>query len=167
MSLIGCIDALVQYFNKYAYAQGIHPLPSLAFTSPRLALPHKSVAIYGKTYCQAARATFELIKTHGVEAIVNDSLVSTVLSIGCIAGGIVGAAAGGVGGLLFIGQGDNEWIVLLVLGFCVGFVFVAIAMEVIESGVATFLVCFATDKHALNRTEPELYQKLTTSYQLL
>lgn len=49
--IISCIEDLVEYFNQYAFTQ---------------------VAIYGKDYCTAAKATWELVKTKGVDAIIND-----------------------------------------------------------------------------------------------
>lgn len=42
--LLRCLDQLIQFFNQYAFAQ---------------------VAIYGKTYCDAAKATWNLLKSRG------------------------------------------------------------------------------------------------------
>jgi len=138
--LIGCIESLIRYFNKYAFTQ---------------------VAIYGKTYCQAAHDTWNLIYSHGFEAIVNDNLVSGVLTMCIIAGGVIGALVGvGLGYLLV----PTYVIMMAVFGFIIGFVMVMLTMEVLDSAVATIFVCFAMDPQAMMRTEPELYEKFRTAY---
>lgn len=55
--ILGCIQGLVEYFNTYAY---IH------------------VAIYGKSFCDAAKDTWALVKSNGIDVIINDNLVGTV-----------------------------------------------------------------------------------------
>jgi len=138
--LIGCIESLVRYFNRYAFAQ---------------------VAIYGKTYCKAARDTWELIHSHGIEAIINDNLIGGVLSICIIAGGIIGALFGVLLGFLLV---PNFVVLIAVLGFIIGYVMTLLTMEVIDSGVATIFVCFALDPLALQRNDPHLYQLFKDTY---
>jgi len=60
--ILDIIDSLMQYFNQYAFAQ---------------------IAIYGKTYCQAAKDTWDLVHSHGVEAIINDNLIGNVTTMAC------------------------------------------------------------------------------------
>jgi len=140
--LLGCIESLLRWFNKYAFAQ---------------------VAIYGKTFCQAASATWELIQTHGIEALVNDNIISFVLSAGCLAGGAIAAALSG--GIAYVVVHDY-WLLCGVLGFIIGFTMFLMPAEVIESGTATYFVCFAQDPQVLRTTNPELYQRLVTTYNL-
>jgi hypothetical protein len=59
--LIGCVEGMVQYFNRYAYIE---------------------IALYGKTYINAAKDTWHLFMDRGVTAIVNDSLVGITLQWG-------------------------------------------------------------------------------------
>lgn len=93
--LVGCIEHLLQYFNIYAFAQ---------------------VAIYGKSYCQAAKDTWSLISSHGIQAIINDDLISGVLTMGVFVGGcICGGVAAAVGYLTI----PNYWIACAVIGFLV------------------------------------------------
>jgi len=68
--LVDIIESLLQYFNFYAYTQ---------------------VAIYGKSFRESAKDTWKLIKDRGVEAIINDSLISNVLVMGAILVGIITA----------------------------------------------------------------------------
>ncbi len=58
---INCITWAVQYFNKYAYIE---------------------IALYGKAYIPAAKDTWHLFKARGVDALVNDSLVSYCFTFG-------------------------------------------------------------------------------------
>jgi len=119
------------------------------------------VAIYGKSYCQAAKDTWALVKSHGVDAIINDNLISGVLLMGSIMGGIVSAI---VGGLVALAIARDWWIALAVICFLIGMSLVMLTMEVVESGVATIFVCFAMDPQALNRNAPDLYRTFTETY---
>jgi hypothetical protein len=54
--IVACLDQLLEYFNQYAYAQ---------------------IAIYGKSYCRAAKDTWHLVHSHGIQAIINDNIIGT------------------------------------------------------------------------------------------
>lgn len=138
--ILGLIESLFQYFNRYAFAQ---------------------VAIYGKTYCRAAKDTWELVKSHGVEAIINDNLIGGVLSMGALLGGLMTGVLGGVLGALIL---EKYWISCAVAGFVIGFTFVLLTMEVVDSGVCTIFVSFAMDPAVLRNTDPELYAKFRERY---
>lgn len=138
--IVGILDSLLRYFNMYAFTQ---------------------VAIYGKSYCKAAKDTWNLIKSHGVEAIINDNLISGVLVLGSFLGGIICAIVAAIMALSTI---EDYWITCAVLGFLIGFAMVMLTMEVVESGVATIFVCFAMDPLALKRNDPHLYQKFVETY---
>jgi len=138
--IIGIIENLLRYFNIYAFTQ---------------------VAIYGKSYCQAAKDTWSLIQSHGVEAIINDNLISGVLVMGAILSGIICAI---VCSFLAVEMIPQYWITCAVLGFAIGFAMTMTAMEVVESGVATIFVCFAMDPLALKRNDEVLYNKFQETY---
>jgi hypothetical protein len=53
-----------------------------------------AVAIYGKSFCTAAKDTWKLIKDRGVEAIINDNLIGNVLTMGSILIGVLCGAFG-------------------------------------------------------------------------
>lgn len=73
--ILSILQDILEYVNTYAFAQ---------------------VAIYGKDYCTAAKDTWQLCKRRGVDAIVNDNLIGTVLGMGSILVGIfTGAIAFG------------------------------------------------------------------------
>jgi len=134
--LLSCLEHLIQLFNKYAFTQ---------------------VAIYGKTFCQAAKDTFNLMKERGVDAIVNDILTGKVMGIMCFISGVICGMFGGIWGFLDDKEGFL-WILTGILGFLIGIVLVSQILFVIESGIATIFVCFAEDPQALNATKPSLYQ---------
>jgi hypothetical protein len=138
--ILGCLDSLLQYFNIYAFAQ---------------------VAIYGKSYCRAAKDTWDLISTHGVFAIINDNLISGVLTMGAFIGA---AACGMVAALIAFATIPDYWVVSALLGFLIGFTMVLLTMEVVQSGVATIFVCFAMDPLALKRNDPYLYETFRQTY---
>jgi hypothetical protein len=138
--ILQLLDSLAQYFNLYAFTQ---------------------VAIYGKSFCKAAKDTWSLIKSHGIEAIINDNLISGVLTMGALVGGVMCALIGGLAGLSTV---PSYWVVCAVFGFFIGFVMVLLVMEVVQSGVACIFVCFAMDPAALQRNDPILYAKFRETY---
>lgn len=62
-ALLDIVDDLFRYFNRYAYA---------------------TVAVYGKSFCESAKTTWNMVKQRGVDAIINDALISSVLGIGSV-----------------------------------------------------------------------------------
>jgi len=136
MCILNCLDAIVQYFNIYAFTQ---------------------IAIYGKPYCEAAKDTWELLKNKGIDAIINDDLTGTVLAFGCIIGGLFGAVLGAVLGYLVIPV--PNWWIWPIVGFLIGYAMTLVCMEVVASGIVALFVCFAEDPQALNETKPEVYNR--------
>jgi len=145
--LLACIDQIVQFFNKYAFTQ---------------------IAIYGKTFCQAGKDTWNLIKQRGVDTIINDQLVGKVMGIIAFISAIIcGAFAAAYSYLdtVLYDQYGYAPIVFAIVGFVIGLVLVNQVLFVIDSGVATVFVCFAEDPHALSQTKPALYQVFRETYE--
>jgi len=139
--LLRCLDDLISFFNVYAY---VH------------------VAMYGSTYCQAARQTWALIKARGWDLLINDQLIDPVLFFGSFLVGVMTAAITAlVGGAIMQVQ---SWGVWTVAGFLVGFAIAICAMVVVESCVATLFVAFAEDPDALARTKAQEYQALNSAF---
>ncbi|KAI9005314.1 plasma-membrane choline transporter-domain-containing protein [Gaertneriomyces semiglobifer] len=142
---LGWIEAIIEYFNKWAFVQ---------------------VAIYGKDYITAAKDTWRLCKSRGIDAIINDSLVATVLSMGSL---LVGFICGFIA-YLYVHFSDNipsetlHYVVFCLLGVFFGVAEFAVLANVIDSGVTTTFVCLAEDPAALYRTKPEVYEKIREVY---
>lgn len=141
--LIGMIEGLVRFFNYYAY---VH------------------VAIYGKPFIESGKDTWEMIKSHGVDVIINDSLVGNCMSIATLLISLVCACIAYVGGLVLLSN-QTLTITATALSFISTFMISVVATRLIESGVSATLVCYAEDPSALQRTKPELYREITQSYQ--
>jgi len=146
LCFLACLDRLAQYFNHYAFCQ---------------------VAIYGKTYIEAARSTWNLIKHAGFEAILNDNLIDGVLWMGILFGSLATALFAVLLAnmfTLFNAIATVGWIMPFIIGFAIGFVLLVLAMQTIDSAVATVFVCFAEDKETLRLTQPALYNSLMSTY---
>jgi hypothetical protein len=118
---LSIFERLIQYFNRYAFAQ---------------------VAIYGKTFCQSAKSTWEMFCANGFDAVLNDDITGMVLNTGCMIGGLFTAAVGAIVGHIIYGDLDGLAPTIAFAGFLIGFSITLITMEVIDSGVATIFVCF-------------------------
>jgi hypothetical protein len=129
--ILSLIEDILEYFNTYAFAQ---------------------VAIYGKDYCTAGKDTWQLFKSKGIDAIINDQLIGSVLGIG---GLLVGAittlitwgylAARNIGPQYVNKSGVNQingvFIAILVVSFLIGIAEFSIAASVVDSGVVATFVC--------------------------
>lgn len=65
---VSCIRGMVEWFNKYAYIE---------------------ISLYGKAYIPAAKDTWKLLKDRGIDALVNDSLVSILIMWGSYINGFL------------------------------------------------------------------------------
>ncbi|KAJ3269818.1 putative choline transporter, neither null mutation nor overexpression affects choline transport [Terramyces sp. JEL0728] len=143
--ILSMFEDLLEYFNKYAFAQ---------------------VAIYGKDYCTAAKDTWELAKSRGIDAVINDNLIGNVLGIGCL---IIGVITGAIA-LAYVKLSptvDDVWpnfLIMGLIGFFIGIVEFSVLSGVIDSGVTTTFVCLAEDPQALFNTKPELFNKVREVY---
>jgi len=137
LCLLNILDWLVTYFNRYAFTE---------------------IAIYGKSYCEAAKDTWDLLGRSGIDAIVNDNLISGVFMFAAFIAALVsGALAGVFAGLVF---GVSAWGLWIAIGFLFGYVLTATVMEVVDSGVCALFVCFAEDAPALAALHPEVHTAL-------
>jgi len=143
---LGCLENLIKYFTRYAFVQ---------------------VAVYGKTFCQAAKDTWHLMTQRGIDAIVNDSIINKVLGTITLISAVLCGVLGGVAGFLDADLNNPMYIAILAFsGFLIGIILVNQAFFVIDSGVATIFVCFCEDPQSLNNTKPDLYQILKENFAL-
>lgn len=95
------------------------------------------LAIYGMSYISAAKQTFSLLRSKGLEALINDDLSGMVLNLACLA---TGALCAGVGMLWAAGFGWDAWWAMGLIGFVVGFAICNVVMTCLDSAVATVYV---------------------------
>jgi len=143
---VGCIESLVEYFNRYAYIE---------------------IALYGKSYIPAAKDTWRLIKDRGIDALINDSLVSMVLTWGAYTIGLLSSF------FVFLYlrltspsfNGHGQYTVPLVLfAFLIGVVCSLTMSSAIEAGVSTIFVGLGEDPQVLAIRAPELFRMIADAY---
>jgi hypothetical protein len=95
--------------------------------------------------------------------IINDSLMDKIMFLGYMVGAIItGILAAFIAPVFGVNEGAR-W-AMVGAGFLIGWVIMALVLQVMESGVATLYVCFAEDKEALRRNDPALYQAIMDTY---
>ncbi|OMJ14919.1 Protein PNS1 [Smittium culicis] len=142
--ILGCIEGMVEYFNKYAYIQ---------------------IAIYGKPYIQASKDAWHLLSDRGVNAIVNDCLVNNVVYLGSFIAGIISALISYLVIRSFSSTlASSTLIVYSVASFVFGASIFTTINGVILSGSSTFFVCLAEDPYSIARTKPELFSEIVSKY---
>lgn len=142
--ILSIIEDLVRYFNYYAYTQ---------------------IALYGKPYISAAKDTWELIKSHGVDAVVNDQLIGTTTFIIELSSAFISSIFTFV---VFKYGFDNlsikTYVFYSAFAFFISFVITGLVLRIIEAGSTTLLVCIAEDPQALRVSKPELYNAIAAKY---
>jgi hypothetical protein len=143
---VGCLESLMEYFNRYAYIE---------------------IALYGKPYIAAAKDTFRLFRDRGITAIVNDSLVGMMITWGAYAVGLISALLA----YLYLHfthpayNADGQYTVpVLVFAFIVGMQFCLTLGAAIEAGVSTIFVGLGEDPQVLAMRAPELFEMVRQTY---
>ncbi|KAL5506999.1 PNS1 [Sanghuangporus vaninii] len=143
---IGCIEAMVEYFNRYAYIE---------------------IALYGKSYIEAAKDTWRLFKDRGIDALVNDSLVSMTMTWGAYVVGLLSSLFA----YLYLrythpsynSEGQYTAPVLL-FAFLIGLQLSLTLSSAIEAGVSTIFVGLGEDPQILAYRAPELFEMIRRTY---
>ncbi|KAL8006862.1 putative choline transporter [Plasmopara halstedii] len=149
----------MNYFNKYAFCQ---------------------VALHGKTFWQAGTDTMQLFRDRGWNSLINDSLITSVLSVGSL---VVGTVSGVIGSAWLqitlrctpgeLADHPDECqtfnVVLLTFVACasIGYAMCTIMSSILDSIVATIFVCFAEDPAALQLSHPDEHARLVDAWSRL
>lgn len=143
---VGCIQNLVEYFNRYAYIE---------------------IALYGKAYIPAAKDTWRLFKDRGIDALVNDSLVGMTLTWGAYVIGLLSSLFAYLY-LRFTSpsyNADGQYTApLLLFSFLVGLQCSLTMSSAIEAGVSTIFVGLGEDPQVLQSRAPELFGMIASHY---
>ena len=127
------------------------------------------VAIYGMSFCEAAKQTYELVKSHGITALVNECIVGQVLGMGSFLGAL---ACFGIGSLLGYMMIDGSavtlfWLFPAIGGFIFGFIAMSQIASVLDSGVTTIFVAYAMDPQQLAANDVALAQEFQATASLI
>ncbi|OBZ70731.1 Protein PNS1 [Grifola frondosa] len=143
---VGCIEAAVQYFNRYAYIE---------------------ISLYGKSYLKAARDTWHLFTDRGIDAIVNDSLVGMTLTWGAYCIGLLCSLFG----YLYLRLTHPSYNIdgqytapVLLFAFLIGLQCSLTLSSAIEAGVSTIFVGLGEDPQVLAIRAPELFGLIASTY---
>ncbi|KAG0681034.1 putative choline transporter, neither null mutation nor overexpression affects choline transport [Pichia californica] len=126
----------MRWFNRYAYSY---------------------LSMYGKPYLQSARDTFEILKYKGIDILINDSLISTAISLYSMLSMIITGftlyiifTTWNIGGILEMGP---EMLVIGgIIGLIICYFIVSSAINVLDVGCVTFMIGLAVDPDAFTRT---------------
>jgi hypothetical protein len=105
-------------------------------------------AVHGFGFMDAARATYALCTVANIRAILVSSMVGWVAGLGCLFCALVGTCAA----LPF----GNP--VAVYLGFLLAMIVGGGALQVIDSGAKTIMVCWAENEGMLRQSRPELQE---------
>ncbi|MCJ1313792.1 putative choline transporter, neither null mutation nor overexpression affects choline transport [Agyrium rufum] len=144
--LVGIIDWAVSFLNRYAFSH---------------------IALYGKAYIPAAKDTWTMMKSRGIDALVNDCLISPVLTMGSTFVGFICALLA----FLYLeftkpayNTGGSFTPIVLAISFLIGLQVCQIFMTPIGSGVDTFFVAAAWDPEVLRNEHPQLWAEMVRVY---
>jgi len=133
---LGFLDVLVRFFNQYAFTH---------------------VALYGKHFTSASRDTWALLVRCGIDALVQKDMIGSVLTMGCLVGGLFNALVLGTWARARFDGDVHEWLPTVWLVFFIGAGAQLLVSAVVESAVTALYVCYAEDPNALATVNPQLY----------
>ena len=120
------------------------------------------IAIYGYSFADAGRATWQLLRQVGMMPLMNHYMIQGVCILGCIVGGALAALVA----VIMISASNLDGVVEpwsgAMLGFVIGFIMVIPPMEVVESTVTAIFICYAKNGRLLQVKNPPLYEVAPT-----
>merc|ERR1712232_1262911 len=133
--VVQCIGDILEYFSEWAYVQ---------------------CAVRGVKFTDAARITYSMMTCANIKYILKDLLLDSVVLLGTILCGLVGAAVGA--GVAFA-TGDDAMSITAgaVIGLWAGCLAGGSAAGIISSGTKTILALWAEDPEPLRLTHPETH----------
>lgn len=129
--IVSVIGDLMEYFNEWVYVQ---------------------CAIRGGNYCQSVRMTCAMVSCNGLQAIIAELLVNTVVTLGTVLSGVVGLLLACV--FCFSqAKSNQDWVpVAGAIGGFLGGLFVGgTFMRIFSSGSKTILMCWAEEPRLLHQ----------------
>jgi hypothetical protein len=140
------------------------------------------VAIYGKDFKTAAKDTLQLVRSKGLDGLVNQNLTRQAVGLGTLVGMVLsGAIVAIVSYAPLLGSPlsraglsedvktvyQSAYTIVIVISAILGALFAGMISTTINSGVTTLFVCWAEQPAELLDSNPELHRKfdeLTNTY---
>ncbi|RSH81537.1 Protein pns1 [Saitozyma podzolica] len=144
--LCGLHRGMIRWFNKYAYIE---------------------ISLYGKSYIPAAKDTWGLMRDRGIDALINDSLVGTVIMWGAYLNGFLC----GLFAFIYLKytnpsyNANGEYTApILLFAFLIGINEGFTIGSAIDAGVSTIFVGLGEDPMVLAERSPRLFQMISQTY---
>ena len=144
--LMNALRWMAQYFNHYAYSY---------------------IALYGKSYLKAAKDTWNMIRTKGIDALINDSLINSALGFYSLFVSYISTLFAFLY-LRFTKPSYNSTGAFngafLAFAFVISLQICNITNEVINSGVSTFFIALANDPEVFQMSYPNEFDEIFRAY---
>lgn len=134
--LIGCLEWAVRLFNRYAFAL---------------------ISIYGGGFVSSAKQTWDLFRSRGLDAIINDDLSGMVLQMGSLAAAVL---CGALAMLWAAGLGWSAWWAAGLAAALSAFLVASIVMTTVDSAVSAVFLVWALDPREFQARHPEDLHKI-------
>ena len=149
--MLAWLETMVRYFNRYAFVY---------------------CAAWGKSYLESGRSVWSLFERRGWTTIINDDLISNVLTLSILALSLFCSAIGYTFAYFFssylVACGiSNPATFLSLIGAGSGVIVGNIIVCLLHASVACVFVCLAEDPIALQRHHPNSYEDLVYKWQLI
>lgn len=139
-------EDLLNYFNRYAYT---------------------FIAIYGEPYIPSGKRAFRLFAYYGLDAVMNDSLIGSVIMMGCFLGSFL-CAFTALGISVFfelVNLADATTVgISFLLGFLTGYGVIVVCLETVDSAIVGLFVSTCEEPHRLKHKIPKLWNALHERY---
>jgi Plasma-membrane choline transporter len=143
--ILGCIESLVEYFNKWAYVY---------------------VGLYGFSFMEAGSNVMTLFRSRGWSVIVADMMVDTVLFFVGVGVGVLTALFTALIGYLVNSQTDAGTLnVIAFTGFLFGYSMSMTLFSIVSSAVNTVIVCYAEAPSEFQINHPQLSDRMRNAWQ--
>lgn len=144
--LLTILQWAVEFLNRYAFSY---------------------IALYGRPYLQAAKATWTMIKDRGIDALINECLIGPVFAFGALFVGYVCALFA----YLYViftdppyNSGGGYTPLIVAFAFLIGLQMANVFTTPLSSGIDTIFVATAWDPEVLMRKHTDLYDEMVRVY---
>jgi len=140
--LLTWIEALVEYFNKWAFVY---------------------VGLYGYSYMEAGKNVMTLFRSRGWTTVISDNLVVRMLSVMSLGIGMIVALVATLVGLVN-GIHDISLVPMTLIGLVTGIMFSGIIMNVVLSSVDSIIVLYAESPAEFQANHPALHNEVNSAW---